>query len=174
MQYLFRIHVVLACFTAHSAVFASTDTFITQAAAAAEEVDQMRRNLVKGVPEKVTAATFKAVCKPVGMRAKQIADDKKWLFRQASHKNRNPNHAANETELEAIRRFQKDRSLTSIWLQEQGRNHYFRRITVQKACLACHGSKSARPVFVQKKYPADRAFDFKAGDLRGVYHITEK
>ena len=48
---------------------------------------------------------------------------------------------------------------------------YFRRITVESACLACHGPKDKRPAFVQQGYPEDRAYDFQAGDLRGIYSL---
>jgi hypothetical protein len=46
-----------------------------------------------------------------------------------------------------------------------------RRIDVEPSCLACHGTKASRPAFVKENYPADRAFDFKAGDLRGMYAV---
>ena len=46
-----------------------------------------------------------------------------------------------------------------------------RRITVESACLACHGAKADRPAFIQKRYPEDRAFDFEEGDLRGLYSV---
>ncbi len=34
-----------------------------------------------------------------------------------------------------------------------------------------HGSKDSRPAFVKDNYPADRAFNFKPGDLRGMYAV---
>jgi hypothetical protein len=53
----------------------------------------------------------------------------------------------------------------------QAGTRYFRRITVEPACLACHGKREARPEFVKKNYPQDKAFGFAAGDLRGVYSV---
>jgi hypothetical protein len=47
--------------------------------------------------------------------------------------------------------------------------HYFRRINVSPGCLACHGQKSRRPKFVADNYPEDLAYNFKPGDLRGMY-----
>ena len=44
-------------------------------------------------------------------------------------------------------------------------------IFVEDACLACHGSKDKRPFFIVDKYPEDRAFDFKTGDLRGMVEV---
>ena len=71
-----------------------------------------------------------------------------------------------------IQRFLKDKELQSLWSEHQGQSHYFRRIVVQEKCLNCHGAKSKRPDFVKEKYPKDQAFDFKVGDLRGLYHVT--
>ena len=33
------------------------------------------------------------------------------------------------------------------------------------------GKKSARPEFIAKNYPADRAHGFRVGDLRGAYSV---
>ena len=52
-----------------------------------------------------------------------------------------------------------------------GGRELLRRIDVQPSCLACHGSKDSRPGFVKDKYPADKAFNFKPGDLRGMYAV---
>ena len=49
---------------------------------------------------------------------------------------------------------------------------YYRRIDVQASCLACHGSKNNRPEFVKDKYPQYLAYDFKVGDLRGMYTVA--
>lgn len=50
----------------------------------------------------------------------------------------------------------------------------YRRIDVRKNCLLCHGEKNRRPDFIKEKYPEDRAFDFKEGDLRGMYSVWIK
>ena len=48
---------------------------------------------------------------------------------------------------------------------------YYRRIVVEPACLGCHGSRDNRPQFVKDGYPNDRAYNFDAGDLRGIYSV---
>ncbi len=42
---------------------------------------------------------------------------------------------------------------------------------MEPSCLACHGSKASRPTFVKENYSDDKAFDFKVGDLRGMYAV---
>src|SRR5690606_1279153 len=102
--------------------------------------------------------TFKAVCAPVGKKAMSIAKEEGWGFKQVSHKNRNPNNKAQGLELKAIEKMQKDKTLMGYWTEVSGERHYFRRITVQKDCLACHGNKNQRPEFVTQKFPNDAAY----------------
>ncbi len=141
---------------------------------AVEEVNSLREQNVEAVSTKVNKQIFKAACGPVGKRAKELAKAKNLIFRQVSQKNRNPKNRVDQLEKKASRRFKKDRSLKAFWLNVDGVDHYFRRITVRKQCLSCHGAKSERPDFVKKKYPKDHAFGFKIGGLRGLYHVYKK
>jgi len=136
-----------------------------------EQVDSIRKALVTSVVQKPDEELFNQVCKPVGMNIKKIYDEKKIKIRQASHKPRNPKNKADKNELLSIKMFSERNDINSVWLKIDGKRHYFKRITVQKNCLACHGEKSKRPSFVKGKYLADKAFDFKVGDIRGVYHV---
>lgn len=140
-----------------------------------EKLNSLRETMVLSVPnENVDVQTFKAACGPVGVMAKKMAKENNWIFRQASHKNRNLKNATTKLEEKAIRRFKRQRELEAFWLNLNGVDHYFRRITVQKQCLSCHGAKGSRPDFVKKKYPKDKAFGFKVGGLRGLYHVYKK
>ena len=64
-------------------------------------------------------------------------------------------------------------------ITEEGKNgdiHFYKPIMLQQMCTSCHGSKSADiqpPVWkaITTLYPLDRAYDFKTGDLRGMWHI---
>ncbi len=139
-----------------------------------EEVNSLRETMVLGVPDKVDKKVFKAVCGPVGKRAKELSKKNNWVFKQVSHKNRNPKNKADKVESLALKRFKKDKKLKSFWMELDGKSHYFRRINVQGKCLACHGPKADRPAFVLKKYPKDKAFGFKKDGLRGLYHVYSK
>jgi len=161
----------LLALTAHSAV---AQIKIAQVVQEIENADSRREQLVSGVPETVTIATFKAICGPVGKQLKEVAKKNGWQQKQAAVKNRNPAHAADQRESKVIAQLEKDDSLQSLTYREGTTTHYFRRITVQKKCLACHGAKKTRPQFILEKFPADRAFGFKEGDLRGVYHVWFK
>lgn len=150
---------------------------LAKAVEAIENLDALRSGLastLEGKTEPPTAETMKTVCKPVGMEAKRIAQTEGWQLRQVSQKYRNPEHRPqNATELVALEQFSANSELQGLWqrgqVNGQPGTHYFRRINVSPGCLACHGQKSRRPQFVANNYPEDLAYDFKPGDLRGMY-----
>lgn len=136
-----------------------------------ERVNGMRENLVSGVQGEVSPEVFKAVCKPVGKELKKLSKRLGVQIKQTSFKYRNPNHKPDALEQKTLKVFASDKDLISFWKSSSKGNHYFRRINIQEACLNCHGAKSSRPSFIKKKYPLDKAFDFKEGDLRGIYSV---
>lgn len=160
--------------------FPPADTLTTEqqrVIQAVQEVDAMRSALAQTfiTDDEVDEGTFAAVCRPVGARAKEIAEENGWVFQQLAVRYRNPMNAPDSLARGAFNRFESDPSLDSLWIRTsvegtQGRR-YFRRITVEAPCLACHGAKNERPQFVVDNYPEDRAFGFETGDLRGVYSV---
>ncbi|BAY51992.1 hypothetical protein NIES2134_104080 [Thermostichus vulcanus NIES-2134] len=143
---------------------------------AIEQLDQMRIGLastLEGGSSEPTLDTFKAVCAPVGKQAKEIAAANGWQVRQVALKYRNPNHAPRTAlDVQALNQFDNNHHLQAFWQTDKEGVHYFRRIDVQASCLACHGAKNRRPAFIQEKYPSDRAYGFRVGDLRGMYAVT--
>ena len=144
-----------------------------------EELDRMRISLassLEGSTDEPTMDTMREVCMPVGKRAVAIGQENGWSVRQVASQYRNPDHApigAQETEV--IDLFSRHPEINGLWepaSADQGAGvNYYRRIDVQASCLACHGSKENRPAFIQENYPNDRAFNFKVGDLRGMYAV---
>jgi hypothetical protein len=144
-----------------------------------EELDRMRISLassLEGNTEEPTMDTMRDVCMPVGKRAMAIGQENGWTVRQVASKYRNPDHAPiGAQESEVIDLFAKHPEINGLWepaSAEQGAGvNYYRRIDVQPSCLACHGNRDSRPAFVKDKYPQDKAFNFKPGDLRGMYAV---
>jgi hypothetical protein len=144
-----------------------------------EQLDRMRISLassLEGSTEEPTMDTMREVCMPVGKRAMAIGRENGWTVRQVARKYRNPDHApAGAQETGVIDLFARHPEITGLWepataAQGAGVN-YYRRIDVQASCLACHGSRDSRPAFVKERYAEDKAFDFKPGDLRGMYAV---
>ncbi|MEN9206968.1 MAG: DUF3365 domain-containing protein [Gloeomargarita sp. GMQP_bins_120] len=151
-------------------------TELGEAVTAIEQLDQMRVGLastLEGRAQEPTLETFQQVCAPVGRRSKEIGQTHGWQVRQVALKYRNPNHRPQNTrEEQALAEFQEHPDVQAFWQQDDQAVYYFRRIDVQTSCLACHGPKEARPAFVKNNYPQDLAYDFRVGDLRGMYEVV--
>ncbi|MGC9524286.1 MAG: Tll0287-like domain-containing protein [Limnospira sp.] len=144
-----------------------------------ENLDGLRSGLastLEGRTEPITGQTFKEVCKPVGMQAKKLSQENGWKVKQIANKYRNPAHEPDNLHSKmALAKFEQNPELMGFWepetLDGQPGVRYYRRIDVEASCLGCHGAKESRPEFVKNKYPQDLAFDFKEGDLRGMYAV---
>lgn len=141
-----------------------------------ERLDVLRSSLAATFAQTAAPAdqdAFAKVCKPIGMTMQQGAKANGWIARQVSQKFRNPANRADAEAERALQLFQRDPALHAVTLRTTvdgvSGTRYLRRIQVVEACLLCHGAKAARPAFIAQNYPADRAFDFRAGDLRGAY-----
>lgn len=144
-----------------------------------EALDAMRTGLassLEGSTEEPTQQTMKEVCRPVGMQAMQLSQENGWQVKQIASKYRNPAHAPeNLHDKMVLAKFEQDPELVGLWdretINQQAGTRYYRRIDVEASCLVCHGAKERRPQFVQKGYPQDLAYNFKVGDLRGMYAV---
>jgi hypothetical protein len=144
-----------------------------------ENLDALRSGLastLEGQTEEPTLQTMKEVCKPVGMQAKKISQENGWQVKQMAKKYRNPDHAPDNLHATmALAYLEQNPEVMGFWEREtingQQGSRYYRRINVETSCLGCHGAKNTRPQFVKENYPQDLAFNFKAGDLRGMYAV---
>lgn len=143
-----------------------------------EALDRMRSGLAASIArddEPVDRATFGNVCRPVGRRAAELSAENPWTVQQMAVRYRNPGHEPDPRAREIHRLLEEEPDLQAIWTRSRREGidgyRYFRRITVEPSCLACHGAEEDRPAFVAEEYPDDRAFGFEAGDLRGVYSV---
>lgn len=154
-------------------------TELAKAVEAIENLDQMRSGLaatLEGRTEQPTIQTMKEVCRPVGMQVVKLNQENGWQVKQIARKYRNPAHAPDNLHAKmALAKFEQNRELIGFWEQEtidgQAGTRYYRRINVEASCLVCHGGKEERPQFVKDNYPQDLAYDFKVGDLRGMYAV---
>lgn len=163
-----------------TAALAQTDpTQLSKAVQEIEQLDAMRSGLastLKGRTEEPTLQTMKEVCRPVGMRAMELSQENGWQVKQIASKYRSPAHAPDDLHASmALAKFQQDPELVGFWDREtinnQAGTRYYRRINVEQSCLACHGLRNQRPQFVKDNYPQDLAYNFRVGDLRGMYSV---
>lgn len=103
-------------------------------------------------------------------------DSSGFSFENVSDQPRNPEHAADAIELEAMAHFRahpKDEILFKPFNnpKKNGEEYYLyaRPVWVEKYCLACHGKREEAPKLIREKY--DTAWNYKEGDLRGLLSI---
>jgi PAS domain S-box-containing protein len=95
-------------------------------------------------------------------------------FNNVSDQPRNPKHAANNVELEAMSYFRKypdEKILFKPFTKTDGEPFYLyaRPIWVEKYCLKCHGKREEAPETIRRLY--DTAWNYQVGDLRGILSI---
>ncbi len=162
-------------------VGAAGDSFKDKAAAITAEITGMRSvrasklHPASNVVSSITVESFKQTCGPVAKRVMEISKEQSVKIRHAALKYRNPKNAATPEEAAMMEMFDFDRSVTGkldrIELEGTVYRRYSAPIFVEPACLKCHGDKDARPGFVLKKYPLDRAWGFGVGDIRGIISV---
>lgn len=106
-------------------------------------------------------------------------------IRRTSLKYRNPTNKPDTSEERILKIFAslKEQGIINDSIKpitewsKNGKVHFYKPIMLQQMCASCHGSKSTDiqlPVWkaINTFYPLDMAYDFKTGDLRGMWHIT--
>ena len=105
------------------------------------------------------------------------------VLKRATLKPRNSSNTADTLEQRILAYFEalktSGKPITPIAeTDNQGKLHYFKPIIMQEMCLNCHGQKEAQIQAttwqaLQKLYPADSAYGYQNGDLRGLWHLTQ-
>lgn len=118
------------------------------------------------------------------LKAPEIADGfsgKTWSIKRVTEKPRNPLNNANPHEREILKMFAdtlKQLQFFDEWADPETRTGYtyYRPITIGRFCLKCHGDSTSLDekvaLALQDKYPDDKAIDYSAGDLRGMFVVT--
>lgn len=120
--------------------------------------------------------------------APQIAEELStdgWKVGRTSLKLRNPANSPDEWERATLLAFEQQLASgipaaslhASIVEANEGvtRYRYMKAIPIDSVCMACHGEAISEDVqsALAEKYPQDAATDYKPGDLRGAFTITE-
>ncbi len=118
-------------------------------------------------------------------RAYPLTDSMSMNFnariKRVSDKPRNPDNAANASELAYIETFKKDVAagvtLEPILKEVNGKVHFYYPIVTNSMCLNCHGipGKSIQADVVQhlsRLYPDDKATGYDVNEVRGIWSIV--
>jgi len=149
-----------------------------QAEAYADEIIGARslasETLVKS-HAKITEKAFVGTYGKVYGRIQGLKQKKGYIVTFSAIKYRNPRNAATPFEARLISRFKYDRAFKKFWTvtMVQGRSYsrLIKPLFAKKTCLACHGARERRPAFIAKRYPKDKSFAFKEGEIMGLISI---
>lgn len=151
------------------------DSLITQT------FDTLRNTLVRAIGEKGFPGAV-SFCNTEALPLTNSYVYEGIIIKRSSDKIRNSANAPDSIEQEILSvylQMKKDKQeLKSVLKKDAAGNyHYFKPILLQTMCLNCHGDKTTQikpdtwEVILQK-YPKDAAFNYKDGDLRGIWHLT--
>jgi two-component system, sensor histidine kinase and response regulator len=95
-------------------------------------------------------------------------------FNNVSDRPRNPDNAADEIEIVAIRHFRQNSKEKLRFVEFTSTEgvpffHYSRPIWVEQYCLKCHGKQADAPVTIRNTY--NTSYDYQVGELRGIMSI---
>lgn len=139
---------------------------------------ELQEAIKSGGPEK--AVSF------CSTRAMEITDSvsvaEQVSVQRLAKKNRNPANQLDENQSNLYKSYvltfmNKGRPYATVGWNEQGNPIYYYPITVEAACLNCHGTpgQEVNPNVAKKiaeLYPDDQAMNFKLDDPRGMWAIT--
>ncbi len=129
------------------------------------------------------AASAIDVCQ---IKAPQVADsfsNEKWSIKRVTEKPRNQLNKANAHEQEILKFFADTINKLEFfdeWTDPENKigYSYYQPINIGKFCLMCHGDSKAIDekvsLALQDKYPEDKAINYIAGDLRGMFVVHIK
>ena len=124
-------------------------------------------------------------CKTAAYSLTNIYASDSVTIRRTASKYRNPTNKPDTSEERILKIFAslKEQGIINDSIKpitegsKNGEVHFYKASMLQQMCASCDGSKSADiqpPVWktISTLYPLDMAYDFKTGDLRGMWHIT--
>lgn len=117
------------------------------------------------------------------IKAPQVTDSfsqEKWSIKRVTEKPRNNLNKADAHEQEILGFFAdtlKKLEFFDEWTNPENKTGYtyYQPINMGKFCLKCHGDSKAIDekvtLALQDKYPEDKAINYTAGDLRGMFVV---
>lgn len=141
----------------------------------------LKGNLMKAIQNDGAVAAIKFCNTEANGLAKHLEAEYDVSIKRVSEKNRNPENTPSHNESNVLKKFshgmEEGKMSDNILLSyADGRSTFYTPILVGAPCLTCHGSKDEmQPEIVSvidSLYPDDKAFDYKTGDIRGLWAVT--
>ena len=154
------------------------------AAKAVQQLGQeMRKKLVDSMQKNGAAGAIDVCAKDAPIISSRIENELGVTIKRTSLKLRNPQNAPDAAEKELLENLaaahkagEKLPSGVAVFPSDPRR--FFKVITMEQACLKCHGDLKTVSEAVRKEvaatYPEDKAVGYQEGDLRGIISVTVK
>lgn len=144
--------------------------------------EQTKKNLVGNLTKQISENGAKKALEFCNINAipltQKLEAENGVMIKRVSDKNRNPENAANVTELKIIEQFKIQLAKKEELKAKMENGVFYAPITTNAMCLQCHGSeKDIKPEVLAKIksfYPNDKAFGYKENELRGLMVINKK
>lgn len=143
----------------------------------------LKRNLVNALKEGGPANAM-SFCNAQAMELTDVYSAKyNTEVKRVSDKNRNPNNAADKTELDVLSDFKRmlkngEPLSPKIAIDAAGQKHFYAPIFTGGVCLSCHGNpKNIQPetvALIDSLYPTDKALNYSIDELRGLWSVKFK
>jgi len=144
--------------------------------------DTLRSTLVKTIGGKGLAGALR-FCNTEALALTSLYASGDVTITRVSDKSRNPKNELSVLDKEQWDKYKtlvaKNDSVKPIIVIQNKEVNYYKPITMQGMCLNCHGTpKKEIPenllAVIDSLYPADKATEYKIGDLRGMWHVVFK
>ena len=144
--------------------------------------EQTKKNLVGNLTKQISENGAEKALEFCNVNAipltQKLEAENGVMVKRVSDKNRNPDNAANETELKIIEQFKTQLAKNEELKATMENGVFYAPITTNAMCLQCHGSeKEMKPEVLAKIksfYPNDKALGYKENELRGLMVINKK
>ena len=144
--------------------------------------EQTKKNLVGNLTKQISENGAEKALEFCNVNAipltQKLEAENGVMVKRVSDKNRNPDNAANETELKIIEQFKTQLAKKEELKATMENGVFYAPITTNAMCLQCHGSeKEMKPEVLAKIksfYPNDKALGYKENELRGLMVINKK
>jgi len=143
---------------------------------------ELGKNLLTAINQKGTIGAL-GFCHENAMNlTQQVAEQQGVEIKRVSDKNRNPNNAANQSELTYIQttkhQLSQGKSPEAKLLRQDNRDTVYIPITTQAMCLQCHGQPDIHMTpqtlnELKRLYPDDQAIGYDLNQLRGIWVISQ-
>lgn len=150
---------------------------------ARQTFDTLRSSLLTAIGQKGFPGAV-SYCNTQALKLTETYAGEGISVERVTDRTRNPSNAPDSMELRILAAF-RERKASGQQLEPvaetdaTSNHHYFKPILIQAMCLHCHGEpgkdiQQETWAAIQSLYPADSAFGYKEGDLRGAWHIRFK